>query len=108
MVEEAIATTGALVSYEHEGTGGHTSTQTICGVCHTRIYNRNSAVPGLIVLRAGTLDGSDRIDPVAHIWVKRKQPWLTLPTDVPTWLESPTPQEFGDALRKREIIRLSC
>jgi hypothetical protein len=44
---------------------GSTSRQFVCGTCHTRIYNSNSARPGLAMVRAGTLDESDRIEPRA-------------------------------------------
>jgi hypothetical protein len=56
----------------------------------------------MIVLRAGTLSASDKLTPVAHIWVKRKQNWVVIPDDVPGWPESPTPQEFGEALRQAQ------
>ncbi len=107
LAQEAIAISGRLVSYQYVGPGEHTSTQELCGVCHTRIFNRNSAVPGLIVLRAGTLGSSDQISPVAHIWVKRKQPWLTLPSGVPSWPESPTPEEFRLALQNGQVASSS-
>ena len=70
----------------------------MCGVCHTRICNSNSARPGVVIVRAGTLDRSDELDVVAHIWVKRKQPWLTLPEGVPAWPEGAPPGELLRAL----------
>ncbi|HGM5580465.1 TPA: GFA family protein [Pseudomonas putida] len=69
-----------------------------CAVCHTRIYNTTPAAPGIWVLRAGTLVQRARLTPVAHIWVRHKQPWLALPPEVPTWDESPTPEAFAAAL----------
>lgn len=90
---------GATTLYAHDGQGV-ISTQVICQRCHTRIYNRNSAVPGMVVLRAGTLTASDRLTPVAHIWVKRKQAWITVPEGVPIWQETPTPEEFRAAIQK--------
>ena len=48
----------------------------------------------MVVVRAGTLDRSDELDIVAHIWVKRKQPWLKLPEAVPTWAEGAPPAEL--------------
>jgi hypothetical protein len=70
-----------------------------CSVCRTRIYNRNSALPGTIFLRAGTLSTSERTAPIAHIWTKRKQPWVRIPDDIPAFDESPTPEEFGRAVQ---------
>lgn len=100
--EEAVRLDGETVSYTRDREG-FVSEQIVCPVCHTRIFNRNSAVPGMIVLRAGTLTASDRLTPIAHIWVKRKQDWVVIPAGVPRWPESPTPKEFGEALRKAPV-----
>lgn len=97
--EEAIDISGPTTVYTHTGVGGFVSRQIVCEVCHTRICNSNSAVPGMLVLRAGTLEASDRLEPSAHIWVKRKQPWLVIPVGVPSWEETPSPLEFGAALQ---------
>jgi len=96
--EKLIALEGETTTYARDS-NGFVSEQIICKICHTRIYNRNSAVPGMIVLRAGTLTASDRLAPMAHIWVKRKQDWVVIPAGIPAWPESPTPTEFGEALR---------
>ena len=99
--EAALRVTGPVVIYEMTSPSGRISTQRMCGVCHTRIYNANSARPGVVIVRAGTLDRSDELDVVAHIWVKRKQPWLTLPQGVPAWPEGAPPEELLRALAAR-------
>jgi hypothetical protein len=99
--EEALRVTGPLAVYEFITPGGNASMQRMCAVCHTRIYNSNSARPGIVVVRAGTLDRSDELDVVAHIWVKRKQPWLTLPEEVPAWSEAAPAAELRQALALR-------
>jgi hypothetical protein len=86
--EPAFRATGPLTDYTFTTPSGNTSRQRICGICHARIYNSNTARPGVVVVRAGTLDQSDRLDAVAHIWIKRKQSWLVLPHRVPSWPES--------------------
>ena len=96
--EAALSVSGPVVVYEFTTPSGRTSTQRMCGVCHARIYNTNSARPNVAVVRAGTLDRSNELRVVAHIWVKRKQPWLTLPEDVPTWPESAPATELLQAL----------
>jgi hypothetical protein len=99
--EAALTVTGPVVVYEFTTPSGRSSTQRMCGVCHTRIYNSNSARPNVAVVRAGTLDRSNELNVVAHIWVKRKQHWLTLPEGVPTWLESAPATELLQALAQR-------
>ena len=99
--EASLSVTGPLLAYELTNASGRISTQRMCGICHTRIFNSNSARPGGVVVRAGTLDRSDELDVVAHIWVKRKQPWLKLPEDVPTWPEGAPVAELLKALAAR-------
>ena len=72
----------------------------MCGVCHARIYNTNSARPNVAVVRAGTLDRSNELRVVAHIWVKRKQHWLTLPDGVPTWPEAAPASDLQQTLTR--------
>lgn len=91
---EALAVTGPMVEYSFTNTGGSLSHQFVCGTCHTRIYNRNSAWPEVAMLRAGTLDRSDALVPRAHIWAKRKQPWIVIADDVPQWPESAPMEAF--------------
>ena len=93
--DEAFAlTAGEPVDYRLTGPSGAVSWQRMCGVCHTRLYNTNSARPGLVVIRAGTLDASDRLMPALHIWVKRKQPWIVLSEDVPRFEEGAPADTF--------------
>lgn len=97
--ESAIKTThGAPVTFERVNDSGATSTQTVCGECHTRLWNVNSQRPGLAVVRAGTLDASQTLEPRAHIWTKRKQAWIAIDPAVPSWTETPPVAEFFAAL----------
>ena len=96
--ESAIGASGPIVLYEMTNPSGHISRQRMCGVCHTRIFNTNSARPGIAVIRAGTLDRSNELVVTAHIWVKSKQPWLELPEGAPSWPETPPPEDMARAL----------
>jgi hypothetical protein len=96
--ESALSVAGPVVIFELVTPSGNVSLQRMCGTCHTRLYNTNSARPGLVVVRAGTLDRSDELEVVAHIWVKRRQPWLMLQPGVPAWSEAAPAAELMQAL----------
>lgn len=96
--EAALAMSGEAAVYEFASPGGHLSRQRLCPVCHTRLFNTNTGRPGLAVIRAGTLDDSHLLTLVAHIWVKRKQPWLVIPEGVATWPEAAPMKEFFSVL----------
>jgi hypothetical protein len=73
---------------------GVASTLSVCGACYTAIFNVRADRPSTILLRAGTLDESESIVPIVHIFTKRKQAWVTLPRDVPAFEEFPSRAEF--------------
>jgi len=93
----AVRVTGETATYA-KAHRGQTCVQYACGVCHTRLFNETTAAPGMRVVRAGVLEGAEQFVPVAHIWTRRKQPWLALPEGVAQWEESPTPEAFANAL----------
>lgn len=52
-----------------------------CGECGTRIYGERSERPDIMNIRAGTLDATDWLVPVAHMFLKSAQSWLRPPSD---------------------------
>ena len=98
--ESLLSVSGPLTQWAHESEGGAKSVHHVCATCHTRIFNTTSAAPGLAVVRAGALDDSNRLTPIAHIWTSRKQGWISIPEGAPSWPETPTPEEFALAVAK--------
>jgi len=99
--EEALEVTGTPHLYERVSDDGtRVSRQRGCAQCLTRVYNTNTRRPGLVVVRAGTLDRSDELSIVAHIWTKRKLKGIDIPPAVPSWPEGAPPAEFAAALMR--------
>jgi hypothetical protein len=63
------------------------STEYSCAECGTVIYVASTRFPSTVILRPGTLDRTEVAAPQAHIWVRRKQSWLELPSNVPRFEE---------------------
>jgi len=99
VAEGALEAAGPIAIFELRSPSGRVSRQRMCELCHTRVFNMNSARPGVAVVRAGTLDRSNELRVTAHIWTRSKQPWLDLPAGVPSWAEAPPPEEMAKALR---------
>ena len=97
--EAALSVTGPVVIYEIT-TKDRTSSQRVCGVCHSRLYNTNTRRPCVAVVRAGTLDRSEELVCMAHIYTAYKQRWVEIPDDVPHWAEAAAPAEFAAALTR--------
>ncbi len=81
-------------------TSGRISRKRGCPVCFTRVFNTNSSRAGSVTLRAGSLDRSDELNVVAHIWTKRKMDGVVIPEGAPSWPESAPPADFIAALTR--------
>jgi hypothetical protein len=93
--ESAFNVSGHTQLFELTAPGSdRVSRQHACATCRTRVYNTNSARPGRVVLRAGTLDRSDELQIVCHIWAKRKMAGIEITPGVPTWPESAPADAF--------------
>jgi hypothetical protein len=97
--ESQLEVTGAPALFELTSPdGAHTSCQRACPVCFTRVYNTNTRRPGLAVVRAGTLDRSDELEIVAHIWTRRRLEGIEIPAGLPAWPQGAPPEDFAAAL----------
>lgn len=93
VAEDHLSVAGPIVVQEIK-TDDRTSIQRFCEACHSRIYNTNTRWPGIAVMRAGTLDRSEELNCVAHIFTAYRQRWVAMPADVPSWPEAPPPADF--------------
>ena len=98
--EDSLSVTGPVV-IQAITTEDRTSVQRFCGTCHARVYNTNTRRPGLAVVRAGTLDRSEELDCVAHIYTAFRQGWVVIPDAVPSWPEAAPAADLGAALQAR-------
>lgn len=93
LTEERLEMTGRTAVHER-GSAGETYVQHSCPVCSARLFDTIEALPGVLMMRAGTLDRSDELVIAAHIWAKRKLAGIEIPAGVPTWPERPPVAEF--------------
>lgn len=106
-VEQAVIAKGSLritqgtpVDHPFLSVSGVTSRQRACADCFTRLYTVNPTRPGVLTLRAGTLDDSEELRPALHIWTKRMQSWIVLADDVPAFAENAPADAFVAIMRQ--------
>jgi hypothetical protein len=61
----------------------------VCAACHSRLYTQREGGPTAL-LRAGTLDDTSWIRPVAQIWTESAQPWAIVQNDILSYAEQPS------------------
>jgi hypothetical protein len=95
---EVIRGEPALFELTHPD-GSRTSRQRGCARCFTRVFNTNTRRPGVAVIRGGSLDRSNELKIVAHMWTKRKLGGIDIPASAPQSPEGPEdPAAFFAAL----------
>jgi len=79
---EAVLHVGAT----EDGRVRHTR---MCAACTTRLWSEPLQRPAHAIVRAGTLDDTSWLRPVAHLWTRSAQPWFAFPEGVPRYETQP-------------------
>jgi hypothetical protein len=72
-------TSGKPRPWQRKAASGVESTSWFCGDCGGRIFGRRDERADVIVLRAGTLDDTSWLRPIAHIYLRSAQAWQRIP-----------------------------
>lgn len=67
---------GSLKGWHHRSRSGLSVTTWFCGDCAARIYGEREGRSHIMNIRAGTLDDTSWLVPVAQIYMKSAQPWV--------------------------------
>ena len=74
---------GDLKSWERSTASGGIAVCWFCPGCGNRIYHENPQMPDIVRLKPGTLEDTSVLDPRAHVWTCREQPWLERFAELP-------------------------
>ena len=74
-------TCGRLKLWCRTGASGVESSYWFCGDCGGGIYGASDSRPGIITVRAGTLDDTSWLRPTAHIYLGSAQAWERIPNN---------------------------
>jgi hypothetical protein len=83
---------GEPMAVERVLASGQKQTSHICPSCWSRISTRREGAP-YVILRAGTLDDTAWLRPVAQMWTSSAQPWAVIGGEFLSYAEQPA--DFG-------------
>jgi len=73
-----------------------------CSQCGTPFWFSADEYPGIVALKPGTFEDTSWFKPVAHLWVRSMQPWVTLSSSTPQYEKQPEISELIDLWASRE------
>jgi hypothetical protein len=76
-----LSVEGELKTYEGRGDSGQPVWRRFCPGCGSPIVSEGAALPGMIIIKAGTLDDTSWLQPTMEVYCDSKQPWISLAGD---------------------------
>ena len=91
MPREAVSVEGDdLATYEtRAGSDSPPFFRSFCARCGSPVCARGDAYPGIVFVKAGTLDEPTLVAPTAHIWCSEQLPWVQAGDDAPRFSAGP-------------------
>jgi hypothetical protein len=74
----AVSIEGSPRTYASKGDSGKDYIRRLCPNCGSTLLSEPAALPGVAVLRAGTLDDTSWLKPSMEIYCDSAQPWVQL------------------------------
>lgn len=73
--EASVSLTGETKEYSRAADSGSVVTRHFCPVCGAAVFSTNPNMPGLIVLRASSLDDLEVFKPQMQVFASRAASW---------------------------------
>jgi hypothetical protein len=80
----------SLASYADKGESGKPLSRKFCRNCGSSLATETEALPGAIIIKAGTLDDKSWLKPNYHIWTNSAQPWVRIEPGATTFSKGRT------------------
>lgn len=77
-----LRVTGKVRSYAHRNDEGRSVTREFCPVCGSPLFTRGTDT---VWIRAGSLDASEGLQPVAEVWTEIAVPWSRIPDEIQSY-----------------------
>lgn len=88
--EALLSVSGETRSYTKPADSGGTIENHFCARCGTTLYHKPSNVPGVAILRAGTLDPETPVEPQMNLYVASARAWDPPAAGLPGFAGMPT------------------
>ena len=76
---ENVKYSGELATYTAQGDSGLKVERMFCPKCGSAVVSRCEKVPGVDIIKSGTLNDTSTVQPFAQIYCEREHSWIELP-----------------------------
>jgi hypothetical protein len=87
---DAISFEGEMTLYKTDGKEtGQAVNRYFCASCGSPLYSDPDVMPGMIFVKAGTLDDTSWLKPELNMWCDTAQPWVAIDDNLPRFPGNP-------------------
>lgn len=79
---DTVAMTGPVAEFADVADSGRKVVRKFCSVCGSSLASVAEAFPGVMILKAGSLDDRSWIKPGVQVWTQSRQPWVDLGSEM--------------------------
>jgi len=95
-----------LKTWDTRGDDGLVKRCAFCRHCGSRIYHGSVTANRPVSIKAGSLDDTGWLRPVAHIWLDRAQPWIKVdPREFRCFAEEPDDEQALSAQWRQQLAQ---
>lgn len=76
--EASVTVSGTLKTYHDAGESGGDVQRLFCPECGSPLFSKVGSSPGMLFIKAGTLDDPGFFQPQLQVWTDSKQPWVQI------------------------------
>ena len=87
--EASMTLNGDVTVYARPADSGNVVSRAFCGACGSAVYSTNSGLPGMMFIRASSLDDLDQVSPQMTVYASRAPRWAMIDTTLPVFQEMP-------------------
>ena len=89
VASESVTIEGETSAFTVDAASGNTVTRRFCASCGSPLFSELSANPGMLILKAGSLDDPGRVTPAMHIWTDSSPAWAETSGQIPEFSGQP-------------------
>jgi len=90
--EPSVSISGEVKFYESKGKSGKLVSRGFCPNCGSQLFGKPEVLPGLIAIRAGTLEDTSKYKPQLDLFTSHAVEWDVMDESLPKFSEMP-PEE---------------
>ena len=103
--EAAFKISGNVRFFDKPADSGNMISRGFCPECGSPIYSKNSGVPGMVFVRASSLDDPQAFRPQMVVYTDRAASWDHMDPSLPRFAAMPTPEEMPKEVRGGGVER---